>query len=264
MYSSFELLQKYLHYYIISHSKKGHGIHSPFVFDFITQVLNDKKQYTCYKQIELLRRQLLHNKMPVTMQDFGAGSRTHFNHATVASIAKTSLKPKKYAQLLFRMAQYYKPQTLIELGTSLGITTAYLACAVPQSNIISIEGNENVAKVAAQQFKALNFSNIQLKVAKFQTELPKVVQQVSSVDFAFIDGNHRYEPTVNYFQQLAEKSNNNTLIVIDDIHWSKEMEAAWQTIQQHSAVTLTLDLFFLGIVWFKKEIKAKQFFSIRF
>jgi predicted O-methyltransferase YrrM len=134
------------------------------------------------------------------------------------------------------MAQYYKPQTLIELGTSLGITTAYLACAVPQSNIISIEGNENVAKVAAQQFKAMNFSNIQLKVAKFQTELPKVVQQVSSVDFAFID----------------------------DIHWSKEMEAAWQTIQQHSAVTLTLDLFFLGIVWFKKEIKAKQFFSIRF
>jgi predicted O-methyltransferase YrrM len=264
MYSSFELLQKYLHYYLVSHSKKGHGIHSPFAFNFITQVLNDKKQYTCYHQIELLRRRLLHNKMPVIMQDFGAGSRTHFNQATVASIAKTSLKPKKYAQLLFRMAQYYKPQTLIELGTSLGITTAYLACAVPQSNIISIEGNAMVAEVAAQQFAAMNFSNIQLKVAPFQNELPKVLQQVSSIDFAFIDGNHRYEPTIDYFHQLAEKSNNNTIIVIDDIHWSKEMEAAWKAVQQHSKVTLTLDLFFLGIVFFRKEIKAGQFFSIRF
>ncbi len=265
MYSAFQVAYKFLHYYLTASNAKGHGIHSPFVFEFITKVLNDRKNYPAYEKVEQLRKQLLVDNTLLEIEDFGAGSSiSKTNQRTVASIAKNAAKPKKFGQLLYRMNQFYKPETIIELGASLGITTSYLASANSSVKIITLEGADAIAGVAAKNFKSLELKNIELIKGNFDKTLPSIIQHHSSIGFAFIDGNHRYAPTLNYFNKLLSRSNSSTILVYDDIHWSRDMEQAWQEIKNNSLVSCTIDLFFIGIVFFKKEIKEKQHFKIRF
>jgi predicted O-methyltransferase YrrM len=265
MYSSSKLAVKYLQYFFTASNGKGHGVHSPFVFEFITKVLNDKTEYDCYKNIEQLRKQLKQDNTLLTIEDFGAGSRLHPSYKRkVSEIATSSLKPKKFSQLLFRMVNYYKLYNILELGTSLGITTAYLAFANEKNKVITMEGAKEIAAIARKNFQQLQLKNIEIVEGNFDSNLPDVMNDLSSVDFAFVDGNHRKEPTIKYFKQLLSKINNNSILVFDDVHWSKEMEEAWEYIKQHSSVTLSIDLFFIGIIFFRNEQLEKQHFAIRF
>lgn len=265
MYSRFQLAKKYLHYYLSASNGKGHGVHSPFVFNFIQHVLNDKKEYPCYRFIEQKRKELLSNETVIEVEDLGAGSSViKTNKRVVKDIAASSLKPKKYAQLLFRMAQYYKPKTILELGTSFGISTAYLASANSMAGVHTCEGASSIAAIAKQNFNELGFQNIHLTKGDFANTLPTLLSQLSKIDLAFIDGNHRKEPTLNYFQQLLNHSTGSSIFIFDDIHWSAGMEEAWKEIKEHPAVTLTIDLFFIGIVILSPDITHKQQFSVRF
>jgi predicted O-methyltransferase YrrM len=265
MYSAFQLAQKYFRYYLNAQNGKGHGIHSPFVFDFIIHVLNDKKKYDCYEKIEPFRKKLLANVNTIEVEDFGAGSAViPFKKRVIKDIAASSLKKKKYAQLLFRIAKYYQSKTIIELGTSFGITTCYLACANANSKVFTFEGAKNIAKIASDNFTKCGLKNIELIEGDFQKTLSLNRQIMSNVDLLFIDGNHRKEATLSYFNLFLEKARNNSIFIFDDIHWSKEMEEAWKLIQQHDSVTLTIDLFFIGLVFFSKDFKVKQDFTIRF
>jgi len=265
MYSSFQLGLKYLNYYFTAANGKGHGIHSPFVFDLVVKVLNDKTDYAAYKEVEQQRSLLLGNETIITVEDFGAGSSKGLTkQRVVQQIAATSLKPKKYAQLLYRLVNYFQPQQILELGTSLGITTAYLAKAKPSATVTTMEGSASVAEIAQQQFDELQLNNINIVTGNFDETLQQVIDQTAqSFNFVFIDGNHRKEPTLRYFNQLLAKTNADTVFVFDDIHWSEEMEEAWREIKQHSSVTLTIDLFFVGLVFLRKEQKEKEHFVIR-
>jgi predicted O-methyltransferase YrrM len=265
MYSPFTLAIKYLRYYIAAANGKGHGIHSPFVFEFVKKILNDKKQYQCYSLIETQRQQLLQNNSTIQVQDFGAGSAViKTSERIVSKIASSSLKPRKYAQLLYRMVQYYTPATIVELGTSFGITTSYLANGNSGAKVYTCEGAAGIAYIAQQTFSVLGIKNIQLLQGDFTTTLPLLMQQTAAVDFVFIDGNHRYTPTVAYFEQLLTKATPQTIFIFDDIHWSAEMEKAWNVIKAHTAVHLTIDLFFIGIVCINNSFKQKQHFTIRY
>ncbi|MFN8291768.1 MAG: class I SAM-dependent methyltransferase [Chitinophagaceae bacterium] len=246
-------------------SGRGHGIHSPFVYTFLTKVMNDKTVYPEYGKAEELRKQLLADKRVLTIEDMGAGSSvTGSDRRTVAAIARYAAKSKKIGQLLFRMIRYYQPQHIIELGTSLGITTSYLALARPTSSLITMEGAAEVAGVARANFVRLQLQNVLLEEGNFDNTLPRVLAGTATVDFVFIDGNHRQEPTERYFQWLLKKCSNDTILVFDDIHWSREMEAAWETIKGNPSVRCTIDLFFIGIVLFRQEFHEKQHFTIRF
>ncbi len=265
MYSSTQLAFKYFKYLLTASNGKGHGVHSPFVFEFITKVLNDRSNFDCFQAIESLRRELKSDNNEINVPDFGAGSRMQLQHKRkISAIANSSLKPKKYSRLLFRIVHYYKPQTILELGMSLGITTSYLACANPQASLITMEGAPEVAAIASTNFKRLDLSNIKIVEGNFDTTLPSAIHQLPVIDFAFVDGNHRKEPTLNYFYQLIDVSNASTILVFDDIHWSVEMEQAWSEIKQHPSVTLTIDLFFIGLVFLRTEQKIKQDFTIRY
>lgn len=265
MYNRFQLVSRYLNYYLTASNGKGHGTHSPFIFHFITRVLNDKTIYPEYAKVEALRSGLLADKTILSVEDFGAGSGiSKSNQRTVASIAKNAAKPRKLGQLLFRMVREYKPATIVELGTSLGITSSYLALGNTAASLVTIEGATTIAAKAAQNFQELGVDNIKLVTGNFDNTLPSVISELASIDFAFVDGNHREEPTVRYFNELLPKIHNNTILVFDDIHWSREMENAWATIQQHPSVKCTIDLFFIGIVVFRKEFHEKQHFRIRF
>ena len=265
MYSKGQLAAKYFSYYLRASNGKGHGMHSPFVFDFIVNVLNDDRDFYAFTQIEDLRKLLLKNENIIKVDDFGAGSvNLTSTERKVSDIARSSLKPKKYAQLLFRMVNYYQPETILEIGTSLGITTAYLSMAGKQSKLITMEGAGTIAAIAKNNFKFLGLDNIELVKGNFDETLLSVIGQLSTVNFVFIDGNHRKEPTLQYFEQLLSITTNDTIIIFDDIHWSGEMEAAWKQIKKHPQVTCTIDLFFIGIVLLRKEFKERQHFMIRY
>jgi len=265
MYSSFQLAKKYFNYYIKAQNGKGHGVHSPFVFDFITHVLNDKKEYECYKKIEPLRQQLLNDNSIIEVEDFGAGSAViPFKKRKINAIAKSSLKNKKFAKLLYRIVNYYKPGSIIELGTSFGITTCYIACANKVAEVNTFEGSKEIAKIAKQNFERTGFRNINLIEGNFDKTFLNALQEIKKVDLAFIDGNHRKDATLDYFLSLLKKSSGASIFIFDDIHWSSEMEEAWKQIQEHDSVTLTIDLFFIGLVFFNPDFKVKQHFTIRF
>ncbi len=265
MFTRYQLAKKYLHYWIKASNSKGHGVHSPFVFDFMTNVMLDKKNYDSYQEIEILRNFLLKNSTKIEVEDFGAGSSViQSNFRVVKKIAASSLKSKKYAQLLFRMVKYYQPENIIELGTSLGITASYLASGNSLANVYTCEGSKNIAAIAQNNFTQLKLKNIELIQGDFSNTLTDLLNRIQKIDFAFIDGNHRKIPTLEYFSYLLNFSKPNTILVFDDIHWSIEMEEAWEKIQQHPQVTLTLDLFFIGIVFLNPDFKQKQHFILRY
>ncbi|MFT3945559.1 MAG: class I SAM-dependent methyltransferase [Agriterribacter sp.] len=265
MYNKFQLALKYIHYYVTAANGKGHGVHSPFVFNFITNVLNDKRAFYAFSNIEYIREQLLHSDDVIEVQDFGAGSSVMQQKTRkISDIAKWSLKPRKYAQLLFRMVNYYQPKTIVELGTSLGITTAYLASANRNAAVYSFEGADTIAERAQAFFNKSGLQNIQLIKGNFDNTFLPALRRINEVDFAFIDGNHRKEPTLRYFNQLLPYLHNNAIVILDDIHWSREMEEAWNAIKLLDCVTCSIDLFFIGIVLISKDFKAKQHFAVRF
>ncbi len=265
MYSSFQLAKKYVQYYATASNSRGHGVHSPFVFDFIIHVLNDKKSYDCYEKIEDLRRELLNNKSEIEVEDFGAGSSVIKNKTrAIDKIASSSLKPKKYAQLLYRIVKYYQPETMLELGTSFGITASYLASGNEHAKLYTLEGAESIANIAKEQFTKSALKNVELITGSFDKTLPLLFSSVKQIDLAFVDGNHRKIPTLEYFAQILNKSKSSSIIIFDDIHWSAEMEDTWATIQQHPSVTLSMDLFFIGLVFLDPDFKVKQQFKIRF
>jgi len=265
MYSKGQLLLKYLEYYFKASNGKGHGMHSPFVFEFITKILNDKTVYPAYEKVEALRSQLLNDNTVLEVEDFGAGSVIDKkSKRSISSITKNAAKPKKFGQLLFRMIKYYQPATILELGTSLGITTSYLSLARQEARLITIEGSKEIADIAKRNLGNLEIRNVEIIEGNFDNTLSSVIRGLSTVDFVFIDGNHRKEPTERYFKEILTKTNNDSVLVFDDIHWSSEMEAAWETIKKDATVTRSIDLFFIGIVFFRKEFKEKQDFAIRF
>lgn len=265
MYSPIQLLNKYLRYYITASNAKGHGIHSPFVFHFIKFILNDRKQYACYSTIEQHRKQLLHDPAEIEVMDFGAGSGVIKNNKRkVKDIASSSLKPAKFSQLLFRIVQFYQPQNIVELGTSFGITTAYLSRGNTKGMVYTLEGAETIASIAKNTFKKLSAENIKLIRGDFSQTLPGLLEKLEFVDLVFIDGNHRKIPTLAYFNQFLSKCKPTSVLIFDDIHWSAEMEEAWQEIKDHNAVTLTIDIFFIGLVFINPDFKIKQHFQIRF
>ena len=265
IYSKPQLLKKYIRYYLKAGNSKGHGIHSPFVFDFIIHILQDKKKYPVYRQLEKLRKELLRNRNLIKVEDLGAGTALKSSkERKISSIAGSALKRKKFAQLFYRIVKFYKPQTILELGTCLGITTSYMAHGNTAATIYTLEGSKNIASIAKQTFIKSNVEHINLKIGNFDDTLPGILSKIDIVDLAFIDGNHRKEPTLNYFEKLLAKSGKDSIFIFDDIHWSFEMEEAWKHIQNHPAVTLSIDLFFIGLVFFSPSFKAKQHFEIRF
>jgi predicted O-methyltransferase YrrM len=127
-----------------------------------------------------------------------------------------------------------------------------------------MEGTSSVAAIAKAAFLKQGYSNIELIEGNFDETLSQVISMMPVIDLAFIDGNHQLEPTVRYFRQLLPQLNEYSILIFDDIHWSKEMEQAWETIKNDPSVTLTIDLFFIGLVFFRKEQKVKQHFTIRY
>lgn len=258
------MTKAYLRYLLCARTE--HGLHSPFVFDLYTRTIRpDNATLPVFCHIQTLRNELLTSKNTIQVTDFGAGSRMgNSPERRIRDIVKNAEKPARFGRLLYRLIRQFGAKTVVELGTSLGLTTAYLAAATHDTGqVISFEGCPETAAVARQNLTRLAEKNADIIVGNIDDTLASQMAALGPTDLVFFDANHRYEPTMRYFETCLPNAHNDTCFVFDDIHWSAEMERAWTDIQAHPAVTVTIDLFWVGLVFFRKE-QPKESFVLRF
>nr|WP_315166879.1 class I SAM-dependent methyltransferase [uncultured Flavobacterium sp.] len=249
------------------HSKNEHAVHSPFVFSLLTKCFYDKKSKPEYAILKKYRNSLLANNKTIEVTDFGAGSKVFKSNTRVISkIAKTAGISPKRAELLFRITHYFQPDTILEIGTSLGLATSALSLGSRsvgiKAKIITLEGCPETAKLAQLQFQKFNFNTIRSEITEFSTYLQNCTLNTEHFSLIYFDGNHSKKATLDYFELLLPTITNETVWIFDDIHWSPEMEEAWEIIKKHPKVTVTIDTFQWGLVFFRRE-QPKEHFVIR-
>ena len=230
---------------------------------FINEILEDTRHYYAFTDIERLRYAQLQNKNHIKVTDHGAGSLVNKDEVrTVGNILKYSAISPASGQFLFRLCRYFKPDTILELGTSLGISGAYLACAAPHARMISIEGCPETRQLAQDHFGLLRLNNIALYEGTFEEQLPQALFRLKKLDLLYIDGDHRAGQSLKYFNQCLDYAHPKSIFVIADIHWSDEMEKFWAYIRQHPQVSISIDLFHFGLLFFQGSQAGKEHYSL--
>ncbi len=255
-----KFIYKYLKHFITAKNTGGHGVHSPFIYQFTRYVLQENHPFYVFNTIERIRESLKEDKRVLNVADLGTGTdRTRL----VCDIAVNSLKPPRQSQLLFRIAHYFKAKNVLELGTSLGITTLYLGSLSSQVRCVTLEGCPQTASVAEENFKKMGLQNIELVVGDIDSTMPKALASMPQLDLVFIDANHQSKAILHYFELCLPKVNRNTVVIIDDIYWSDDMEMGWKAIKNHPQVMSSIDLFYMGIVFFNTDIN-RMHYKIRY
>ena len=241
-----------------------YSAHSPFVYDFFVNIMNNHSKEEELIAIESERRKLLSSKASIPFKDYGAGTSVGENgaHRSVRDVAKHSLSGQWQCRIMYNLIRHYKPVELLEIGTSFGISTAYLSLGVPHGQITSLEGNPASVDIAQKVWENLSLDNIEVVLGNFDQTLQPSISKMKKVDLAFIDGNHRKKATIDYYHLLKAKHHKNSIFVIDDIYWSKGMHDAWQEIIQDQDVAFSIDLFRMGILFFDHSIMEKQHFKL--
>lgn len=237
-------------------------IHSPFVFSMMNAVFSKKNPLPKWQEIELLHKQLRHSDETVEMVDYGAKGNEDGSvkkTLSVSLLAKQSAISKKQGRMLSKLVNYFQPKTILEFGTSLGFGTAYLASGQKEGKTITIEGSPKIAALAQKNFETLSLKNIHQVIGSFDSVLSDVLKTVESLDLVYIDGNHTYSATLRYFEQCLPFSQNDTIFIFDDIHWSPDMTQAWEAIKKDPRVTVTMDFYRMGCAFLRKESSKENF-----
>lgn len=251
---------KYLKYLIISRHRKGHGIHSPFVYDLVSRVFRNKISPDIVLMVETIRKNNISDKRILNITDLGAGSELmKSNNRKVSEIARCSAVPARYGRLLSNMAAEFGTPAIIEFGTSLGISTMYLALGHPEIQVYTMEGCRETSAVAEDNFRAAGINNVELMNGSFDDLLPELTRRKINPGLVFIDGNHRKEPLLKYFSIMSDLSDGRIVFIIDDIHQSSEMEEAWSEIRNNAEVSVTVDLFRMGLVFLRKGMSRMNY-----
>lgn len=257
----FSFFFRWLNFFFKAQTK--HDVHSPFVSEFIEEVVENERTYYTFLIVETLRKKLLRNNSKVKIADYGAGSMVNKKpQRSIRNLTKYAAISPQLGRILFNIVRIHKPKTMLELGTSLGISTLYQAGAAPKAKFITIEGCPETAQVAQNNLDSLGMHSIELQIGIFAEKLPNALQQLQRLDYLYIDGDHRSENTLKYFEACLPLAHEGSLFVIADIHWSKDMEKAWTQLKQHSEVSVSIDLFHFGLLFFRKATQYKSDYSI--
>jgi predicted O-methyltransferase YrrM len=248
------------------HSGNRYRIHSPFLYSFIHEVVRKDNAVEGGERIETIRKECLKSRETIRKTDFGKsvqGKPVVTYDITIKKIAAASLTSPRHARRLNRLAHYLKAENILEIGTSLGITTAYLALSNPGSRVITLEGCPELSRIARGHFSRLGLENAAVIEGRFEDTLGEALKKLGKVDLVYIDGNHRKESLLDYFECCVNYVHNNSVIVCDDIHASEGMKEAWEQIIQRPEVMVSLDFFYSGWIFFRKE-SSRQHFRLRY
>lgn len=245
-------------------AKTRHGTHSPFIYQMVDQVIYDRSVPACASNIEGSRHTLLQDDRRIDIADQDDRSASLAGKLEkVKHIARYTLLQPRYAQLLYRIASCYGPGNLLEIGSSLGITTAYLASSRPENTVYTIEECRPLSATAAEVLRDNQCGNVALITGNFENTLPELSEDPGKFGFVYISGRYSPDTTLRYFELLLPFVTEDAVVVIEKMYRNNDMKAVWSAIQQHAQVTVTVDLFRIGLIFFKKG-QAKEHFSIRF
>lgn len=247
----------------LAKAKTRHGVHSPFVYRLVDTVIYDFQAKIVYQDIEQLRNKLLNDKININIGNSDTKSNVNNKLKSAGNLVKSTLKSAKLDQLIYRLAADLKPRNIIELGTCLGITTAYLLKAAPEARIISIEENPETAAISSVNLKELNVRHVETLVGNFDQLLSESITELEELDFVFINGNHTKDEVMNYFKQCLPMLSENSIMIFNNIYQNKGTKEAWEEIKSNPKVSVSIDLFWLGLVFVRKA-QAKEDFVIRF
>ena len=258
----FFLFKGFIDFYRKAHT--ANNLHSPFVYELAKVVLEDDRAFYAFPIIEQLRSKLLLDETLLFIEDLGAGSKADpQSKRPVKSVARHSPVEARVGKMLFRLVHWRKPKNILELGTSLGISTLYQASAALGAGITTVEGCTAIAGVAEQNFKRTGFSQIRLINDSFDEALGHILRPSGpKLDYVFLDGDHRSGSSIRYFERILPFLQNDSLFLLADIYWSPEMKTAWQELCRHPAVSLSVDLFHFGILFFRQEQRSREHYKI--
>ena len=258
MTKRFFRLWQFLPFYFTAVTK--YQLHSPFVFELANAVLEDERWYYAFRDVEVIRAKMRSSQAILQVRDFGTGNdrQIPLNH-----VLRRAASSAGQGKQLFRLANWANPDTMLELGTSLGIGAMYLMSGARTARFVSLEGCPQTAEIARTNIDLMGFgSQVEVMVGPFEKTLQPALEKLQTVDFVYLDGHHLQAPTLAYFEKCLQFSTERTVFVFDDMHWSAEMVAAWAQIQQHQQVTLTVDFFDLSLVFINPNFKQKQHLKI--
>ncbi len=252
-------------YYLFATHKRGYGIHSPFTYKLIRRVFIDRTIYEAYETMNKARKDYLKSGERIFVTDLGTGHHKgkNKNNRRICTIVRQSAGKPKYHRLLFRLVRFFQPLTILEAGTSLGLSTLALALGKPNAQIFTVEGDPSSASLARQLFKKQELHNITVFTGSFQEMFSLVFTRANKLDFVFLDGHHEEKATLHYFDMILPHLHEKSVMILDDIHWSHGMEKAWNTLRAYPSVRLSLDIFHMGLVFFDTGL-SRQSMSIRF
>ena len=257
---NFYSIKKYLGYHLTSSHRRGHGIHSPFVFDLIQKVFRNKTAPDVVLDIEKVRKTLMRENRVIRVKDLGAGSKKmKSNLRRISDIARFSSVPSKYGRLLTNMATVFGDTGILELGTSLGLSTMYLAAGQKDGKVYTIEGCPETLSVASGNFSHCGFTGIKTMSGSFDEMIPVFAEEKIIPGIIFVDGDHRKESVIRYYEKVKQFSGENSVIILDDIHISSEMGEAWKEIKMDSSISITIDIHRFGIVFFRKGMTRTDY-----
>jgi predicted O-methyltransferase YrrM len=255
------MLKDIFRYYFKANTK--YRVHSPFVFEILNEVIEDSRHYYAFDHLQTLRNRLAKNNKLIEVLDLGAGSKKNpGSKRKVSDILKSAVSPDWQCRFLFRLVNHLQPDCVLEMGSSLGLSTMALHFGNKSAQMVSLEGSPEIAQIAKENFKLLNADKIEVIVGSFDETLPLALKNLKKIDLAFIDGNHQKKPTIEYFEKILPFTHPKTVLIFDDIYWSDEMKSAWEELKNHHAVTMTIDLFWCGILFFNTDFKEKQHFRL--
>ncbi len=249
-----------MNYYV--KSKSIYNIHSPFVFEFVKDIIEDERNFYAFDLIKKIKYDLKQRQTTIKLNDLGAGSLVSTtNERTIAEIVNNSVASQKKIQFLFKLCLKYQPETILELGTSLGLSSLVMQLANIRSTITTVEGDATIADIAHNIHTENNIHTIEIVNQPFDVFL-KNKNTDSKFKLILIDGNHAYSPTIKYFEILTHNIDNECIMIFDDINWSQDMRRAWDEIKSNKKVRLSIETFEYGIVFFNSDFKEKQHFNI--
>jgi predicted O-methyltransferase YrrM len=253
-------IKAYLSYWGKKKYKQGDMISPSLAEELINHVFYEELPYYHYHLINDIRNDLLQSRKQIVVSDLGAGSKKfNDNKRSIRGLVKYNASPRKQGELIARLVSFFKPELIIELGTSLGIGSLYLALPNSKAQIHTIEGCKNLAEQAGINFQIAQAKNIKQHIGNFREILPVVLKNMDGVDMVYFDGHHDYLATMDYFQVCLPKAAPGAVFIFDDIYWSEGMAKAWQEITAHASVAVSFDLFRFGIVILNKEIKKQHY-----